>query len=169
MRIGAHDAGFAAKAGISQSVARDFYRADKRRDTIRKAIRKVRNGNGSRSTAAQTGREFQMSDTNIAPPAPASAPPAQARSTGEVVIDQTPASAPKPVGPQAPDAPVGDLEGGKGRPPSRREAIQKAFERANVEEQPEHKKVVKRGMGDNNPPETMEKEKGEKPEAKKPE
>ena len=110
-----------------------------------------------------------MSDTNIAPPAPASAPSTPSPSTGEVVIDQNPASAPKPVGPQAPDAPVGDLEGGKGRPPSRREAIQKAFERANVEEQPEHKKVVKRGMGDNNPPETMEEEKGKKPEAKKPE
>jgi len=45
MRIAAHDAEFAAKAGISQSVARDFYRADKRRDTIRKAIRRVRTGN----------------------------------------------------------------------------------------------------------------------------
>ena len=110
-----------------------------------------------------------MSDTNIAPPAPASAPSAPAPATSEVVIDQNPSSAPKPVGPQAPDAPVGDLEGGKGRPPSRREAIQKAFERANVEEQPEQKKAVKRGMGDNNPPEAMEKEKGEKPEAKKPE
>jgi len=110
-----------------------------------------------------------MSDVNTAPPPPASAPSAPAPATSEVVIDQNPASAPKPVGPQAPDAPVGDLEGGKGRPPSRREAIQKAFERANVEEQPEQKKVVKRGMGDNNPPEAMEKEKGEKPEAKKPE
>src|SRR4029078_13284470 len=108
MRIGAHDAGFAAKAGISQSVARDFYRADKRRDTIRKAIRKVRNGNGSRSTAAQTGREFQMSDTNIAPPAPASAPSAPAPSTGEVVIDQNPASARKPLGRQEPAPHAGD-------------------------------------------------------------
>jgi hypothetical protein len=45
MRAAAHNAEFAAKAGIDQSVARDFYRADKRRDTIRKAIRKVRNGN----------------------------------------------------------------------------------------------------------------------------
>jgi hypothetical protein len=84
-----------------------------------------------------------------------------------VVIDQNPSNAPKPVGPQAPDAPVGDLEGGKGRPPSRREAIQKAFEKANVEPQPDQKKVVKRGMGDNNPPEAMEKEKPEKPPAEK--
>lgn len=108
-----------------------------------------------------------MSDVNIAPPAPASAPsaPAPAPASNEVVINQTPTNAPTPVGPQAPEKEVGDLQGGKGRPPSRREAIAKAFERANVEEQPEQKKVVKRGMGDNNPPEAMEKEKA-KPDQK---
>jgi hypothetical protein len=38
----AHDAAFAKKAGIKQSVAQEFNRADTRRDTIKKAIRKVR-------------------------------------------------------------------------------------------------------------------------------
>lgn len=46
MRIAAHDAGFAKEAGISQTVAREFYRADKRQDrrkSIRKAINTVKN------------------------------------------------------------------------------------------------------------------------------
>jgi hypothetical protein len=45
MQAAAHNAEFAAKAGISQSVARDFYRADQRkarRSSIKRAMDKVR-------------------------------------------------------------------------------------------------------------------------------
>jgi hypothetical protein len=69
-----------------------------------------------------------MSDTS-APAAPPSAAPAPAQA--EVPINQNPPSSPTPVGSQAPPAPPGDIEGGKGRPESRREAIQRAFDRAN--------------------------------------
>jgi len=67
-----------------------------------------------------------MSDTS-SPAAPPSAP----APPSEAVINQNPVHSPNPVGPQAPQAPTGDLEGGKGRPESRREAIQRAFDRAN--------------------------------------
>ena len=36
MRAAAHDAEFASRAGISQKVAREFNRADKRRNSIKK-------------------------------------------------------------------------------------------------------------------------------------
>src|SRR6188768_4157463 len=68
-----------------------------------------------------------MSDTSAPPPA---APPAPAPSN-EVQINQNPVNSSNPLGPQAPQAPTGELEGGKGRPQSRREAIQAAFDRAN--------------------------------------
>jgi hypothetical protein len=45
MQAAAHNAEFAAKAGISQSVAKDFYRADQRkarRSSIKRAMDKVR-------------------------------------------------------------------------------------------------------------------------------
>ena len=45
MRIAAHNPEFAAEAGISQKVAREFYEADKRkarRGTIAQAIGKAR-------------------------------------------------------------------------------------------------------------------------------
>jgi len=108
-----------------------------------------------------------MSDTNITPPAPTSAPSAPAApapAANEVVIDPNPTRSPAPVGPQAPEKPVGDLEGGKGRPESRRESIKKAFDRAR---DPETKEIApkKRGMGDNNPPEAMETDKA-KPDQK---
>lgn len=45
MRAAAHDAEFASRAGISQKVAREFNRADKRRNSIKKAIRTVRGKN----------------------------------------------------------------------------------------------------------------------------
>jgi hypothetical protein len=48
-----------------------------------------------------------------------------------VQINQNPVNSSNPLGPQAPHAPTGELEGGKGRPQSRREAIQAAFDRAN--------------------------------------
>jgi hypothetical protein len=101
-----------------------------------------------------------MSDVNVAPPAPAAAPAAPAPAANEVVINQNPVSSPQPVGSQAPDKPVDDLQGSKHRPESRRESIQKAFERSKEPEAEERRKTAaKRGMGDNNPPEPMEKEK----------
>jgi hypothetical protein len=42
MQIAAHDAAFAKAAKIPQSVAKDFNRADVRRDKIARAILKVR-------------------------------------------------------------------------------------------------------------------------------
>ena len=45
MRIAAHDAEFAKQAGISQTVAREFYEADKRkkrRQAIRNAFDKAK-------------------------------------------------------------------------------------------------------------------------------
>jgi hypothetical protein len=67
-----------------------------------------------------------MTDTTVAPQggAPAAAP------ASEVPITQNPVAAPTPVGSQAPEAPVGDVEGSRHRPESRRESIQRAFERA---------------------------------------
>jgi hypothetical protein len=69
-----------------------------------------------------------MSDTS-SPAAPPSAAPAPAQA--EVPINQNPTNAPAPIGPQAPHADNPDAPGGKGRPESRREAIQRAFDRAN--------------------------------------
>jgi len=70
-----------------------------------------------------------MSDTSApaAPSAPVAAPAPQ----NEVQINQNPVNSSNPVGSQAPQLPTGDFEGGKGRPQSRREAIQAAFDRAN--------------------------------------
>jgi hypothetical protein len=103
-----------------------------------------------------------MSDVNITPPAPASAPSSPAPApANEVVINQNPTNTPTPVGAQTPEKPVEDVERGHGRPENRREAIKRAFEKAN---HPEAKKEgakkaeAKRGMGDNNPPEKMQKE-----------
>ena len=42
MAAAAHDPKFAKEAGISQTVAREFNQADKRRNVIKKAIRRVR-------------------------------------------------------------------------------------------------------------------------------
>jgi hypothetical protein len=72
-----------------------------------------------------------MSDVPVNP-APASAPePNPTPQVNEVVINQNPINSSNPVGQQAPDRPVGDLPGSTVRPPSRREAIQAAFDRAN--------------------------------------
>jgi hypothetical protein len=67
-----------------------------------------------------------MSDVTVAPQgsAPSAVP-------NEVPINENPTATPTPLGQQAPDKPVTDLKGSEHRPPSRREAIQKAFERAN--------------------------------------
>ena len=42
MLAAAHDKAFAKKVDVPQSVAREFVEADKRRDDIKKAIKKVR-------------------------------------------------------------------------------------------------------------------------------
>jgi hypothetical protein len=41
MAAAAHNAAFAKKAGISQTVAREFNRADQRRGAIKRAISRV--------------------------------------------------------------------------------------------------------------------------------
>lgn len=95
-----------------------------------------------------------MSDVP-APSAPPSSAPAAApqASPGEAAINTSPTASPQPVGPQAPPAPTGELEGGKGRPESRREALRNAFDKANARAEP-----AKPRMGHNNPPEPTQKE-----------
>jgi hypothetical protein len=100
-----------------------------------------------------------MSDVTVAPAggAPAAAP------SNEVVVPENQTHVPNPIGSQAPDKPTGDIEGGKGRPESRREAIQRAFDRANnpasakaTARQAEQKpapKPAEAKPGHNNPPE----------------
>ena len=69
-----------------------------------------------------------MSDVTVAPPSAAPSTPAPA--SNEVPINPTPTHTPNPVGPQAPPAPA-DVKGSPHRTPSRQEAIQAAFDRAN--------------------------------------
>jgi hypothetical protein len=68
-----------------------------------------------------------MSDVTVAPQGGA---PAAAPQQSEVPINPNPTSQPNPVGSQAPPAPTGDVQGSPHRPESRREAIQRAVERA---------------------------------------
>jgi hypothetical protein len=93
-----------------------------------------------------------MSDVTVAP----NAAPPSAPAANETVINQNPVSAPNPVGSQAPDKPVGDIKGSEHRPQSRREAIQKAFEKARAENPPQ---AAKPRIGHNNPPEETPKDK----------
>lgn len=95
-----------------------------------------------------------MSDISGAPP-PAEAPQG---GQGEAPINPNPVGSPQPVGSQAPPAPVGDMEGGKGRPESRREALRNAFEKAQ-----ERPGAAKPRIGHNNPPEPTPKEKEQPP------
>ena len=104
-----------------------------------------------------------MSDVGNAPAPAAPAPSAPAPAANEAVIDQNPVNSPGALGSQAPDKPAGEVDRGHGRPENRRESIRRAFEKANQPEA-DQKKPAKRGMGDNNPPEAMQKE---KPEADK--
>lgn len=90
-----------------------------------------------------------MSDVHVAP-APAPAAPAPA-APAETPIDTHPVHRPQPIGSQAPNKPVGDVQGSPHRTESRRETIQRAF--AKAAERP--------GMGHNNPPEPMAKERTE--------
>jgi hypothetical protein len=89
-----------------------------------------------------------MSDVAYAP-APSAPAPAPAN---EVPINPNPTNAPAPLGNQAPDKPAGETE----RQPSRRESIQKAFDRARTENPPKPREAR---MGDNNPPEETKVEK----------
>jgi hypothetical protein len=98
-----------------------------------------------------------MGDIPVAP-----AGDAMAAAPNEVVINPNPTASPQPIGAQTPDKPVGEIEGGKGRPESRREAIQRAFDRANnpKDAKPAEKPAAKPAEakpGHNNPPEETEK------------
>ena len=98
-----------------------------------------------------------MSDVTVAPNA--APPPSNAPAANEVVVNPNQTTAPQPVGPQAPDKPVGDVKGSEHRPQSRREAIQKAFERARTENPP---KAADAKIGHNQPPEETKVERREK-------
>ena len=109
-----------------------------------------------------------MTDTSTAPlsspttPASPSSP-----SNYEVTINQNPTNTPNPLGPQAPDAPTGDVKGSEHRPQSRREAIQAAFDRANNPQRERTKpdatkelaKAADAKKGHNQPPEDTPTEK----------
>jgi len=69
-----------------------------------------------------------MSDVTVAPPSAAPSTPAPAPATHEVPINP-PAHTPNPAG-SAPPAPA-DVKGSEHRTPSKREALQAAFDRAN--------------------------------------
>jgi hypothetical protein len=71
-----------------------------------------------------------MTDTTVAPPSSAPSAPSAPSAASEVTINQNPVNSQNPVGPQAPSADV-EVKGSTHRTPSRREAIQAAFERAN--------------------------------------
>jgi len=90
-----------------------------------------------------------MSDVTVAPNAsPPPSNPQPAPQATEVPINQNPTSQPAPVGDQAPPKPSGEKPAG--RPESRRESIQRAFDKARAENPPKPREAKK---GDNNPPE----------------
>jgi hypothetical protein len=92
-----------------------------------------------------------MSDVTVAPAG--DAPPA---APSEVEINQAPVNSQNPVGTQAPEKPASD------KPPSRREAIQAAFDRANNPKAKEREapkpapKAAEAKPGHNKPPEETE-------------
>lgn len=88
---------------------------------------------------------YSPAPTAPAAPAPAPAAPSQ----GEAVINPNPTHIPGHIGSQAPEKPQGESMA-----PSRRDAIDKAFQRASVE----RKGPAKAQMGHNQPPEPTEKE-----------
>jgi hypothetical protein len=103
-----------------------------------------------------------MSDQSVttAPPLPAPASaPAPAPAAHEVPINQNPVHSPNPVGPQAPEKPPSAAEG-------RRDAIQRAFDRANKTPGTEARAAPKAApaaaearKGHNQPPEDVPDEK----------
>jgi len=92
-----------------------------------------------------------MSDVAIAPD---TAPPAPAP-VNEVPVNPNPVNAPAPIGNQAPPKPEGETE--RKPPVSRREGIQRAFERAEASRPKVEPRKAK--IGDNNPPEEIDREK----------
>lgn len=88
-----------------------------------------------------------MSDVAFSPPPPQAQtqPPPAAT---EVPVNPNPPSTPTPIGSQAPDKPPGELS-------SRRESIQRAFDKARKDNPPKPREAK---MGDNQPPEAMERE-----------
>lgn len=106
-----------------------------------------------------------MTDTTVAAPAPAAAPQAT-----ETPINTTPQSSPNPISNTPPDAgPI--VEGSPHRPPSRREAIQAAFDRATKQQDEGTARAAKAApadkdakpadakVGHNKPPEAVDSEK----------
>jgi hypothetical protein len=99
-----------------------------------------------------------MSDTSApAAPPPSSSPPTPSPQVHEVPINQNPTSSPTPVGPQTPE---------KSPAEGRREAIQRAFDRANKTAEPKAApqkappvKAADAKVGHNNPPEETPPEK----------
>ena len=93
-----------------------------------------------------------MTDVTVAP-----AGGAQTAAPNETVIETSPVTPPQPVGSQAPEKPPGEVAH-----PSRRDSIQKAFERANnptaktKEPTREQPKAAEAKAGHNNPPEKTE-------------
>lgn len=103
-----------------------------------------------------------MTDVTVAPAGGAPA----AASTNEVPVNPNPTHIPAPVGSQAPDKPVGNIEGSPHRPESRREAIQRAFDRAVNPPAREQRqaprpapKAAEAKPGHNQPPEKTESDK----------
>jgi hypothetical protein len=91
-----------------------------------------------------------MSDTAVAPDtAPPPVPAAPQPSQTEVPVNPNPVSAPAPVGSQAPGKP-------EAPPTSRREAIQRAFAKADAKPKPE---AARPKIGHNQPPEPIDREK----------
>jgi len=96
-----------------------------------------------------------MSDVAIAPNTPPPAPASTPAPAHEVPLDPNPVGTPAPVGSQAPPKPEGERV--ERKPESRREVIQRAVEKAEASRpKPEARKAK---MGDNNPPEEIDREK----------
>jgi hypothetical protein len=85
---------------------------------------------------------------------------AQPAPSHEVPIDPAPVSSPQPIGPQAPPRPPEEIKPDP-RPQSRRESIQRAFDKAEAEGRPGPAKAK---MGHNQPPEETEKAKQAPPQ-----
>ena len=111
-----------------------------------------------------------MSDITVAPAG--GAPPA---APNEVVVDTRQTTTPTPIGSQAPDKPAGDVDGSSHRPPSRREAIKAAFDRATKQQdegaqrQPQRREQARERPaaaeakpGHNRPPEPTREPQGER-------
>ena len=100
-----------------------------------------------------------VSQPSAPPPSapPSSTPPAQPPPQSEVPVNETPVNQPTPLGDQAPPKSPGE---------ARREAIQRAFDRAKQGQEEAAKTQPQRakpGMGHNQPPEATEVERAKQP------